>query len=232
MIRKYVDRPFWKFTLGLAGLSGICAFMLMLGALRDGGFADWYLLWNLFLAWIPLLLAYALVRILRRKPWSSWPGIGLSLGWLLFLPNSFYMVSDLIHLEDMPRSNVLFDALTFTVFVLNGLILGYASLYLVQQALSSRVKRWQSELFVPAMLLLSSFAIYLGRDLRWNSWDVLTSPAGIIFDVSERVIDPLDHPDAFTTTLMFFLFLAGLYLTLGVMVRAVGDYARTHDHWR
>ena len=76
------------------------------------------------------------------------------------------------------------------------------------------------------MLLLSSFAMYLGRDLRWNSWDVLLNPAGIIFDVSERVIDPLDHPEAFTTTLMFFIFLAGLYIFLRQAALAVAGLVR------
>jgi uncharacterized membrane protein len=178
-----------------------------------------------------MILTYLLVMHTRTKPWSSWTGIAITLAWLVFLPNSFYMVSDYIHLEDMARSSVLFDALTFTCFILNGLILGYASLFMVQALLRKHVSRVQNELIAGLLLFLCSFAIYLGRDLRWNSWDVLVNPAGILFDVSERVIDPLGHPEAFSTTMMFFVFLAGLYWVMTYMVRSIGMYARSRKDW-
>jgi uncharacterized membrane protein len=224
--------PFTIYVRALLGLSAVSLLSFGLGVLRGNGLSDWYLIWNLFLAWVPMVLAYVLIRQLRNKAWSSWTGIGLTLAWILFLPNSFYMVSDYIHLQDMARSSVLFDALTFTLFITNGLILGYTSMYLVQAAMRERgVRRLHCELFAAALLLLCSFAIYLGRDLRWNSWDVLLSPAGIIFDVSERILDPLAHPLAFSTTFLFFVFLAGLYWVLAHMVHALGAYARSRKHW-
>lgn len=213
--------PLRSYGLSLLGLSALSIGFFLVGAWRSHSMADWYLIWNLFLAWIPLLLSYALVRCLRRRSWSDWQAIGLSLGWLLFLPNSFYIVSDLIHLQDMPRAYVLFDSLSFTLFVLNGLILGYTSLFLVQSQLRRRSAGWLPAGFAAGVLLLCSFAIYLGRDLRWNSWDVLVNPAGIIFDVSERIIDPLGHPEAFTTTLMFFAFLGGLYVVVWSLARSL-----------
>lgn len=196
----------------MAGFSAFCVGMFLLGVVRGNGWEDWYLTWNLLLAWLPLLFAGLLVSQLRHKDWSSWSAIGLSLAWGLFLPNSFYIVSDLIHLQDMQRDNVLFDALTFLLFALNGLCLGYVSLYMVQRQMLKRgVARMWLAAFPAVVLFLCSFAIYLGRDLRWNSWDVLVNPAGIVFDVSERILDPFNHPDTFTTTMIFFLFLFGLY---------------------
>jgi uncharacterized membrane protein len=230
-MRQTKPGPFRVFVYALSGLSILSIVLFMTGVLRGNGWGDWYLIWNLFLAWIPLGLSYALVSHTRRTPWSSWTGIGLTLAWLLFLPNSFYMVSDYIHLEDMARVSVLYDALTFTCFIINALILGFASLYMVQTLLRSRISRLQNELFAATMLLLSSFAIYLGRDLRWNSWDVLVNPAGILFDISERVIDPMDHPEVFTTTLMFFIFLAGLYWAMIYLVQSIGSYARSLKQW-
>ena len=218
---KPTSRPFWLFVRSLLGLSALSLLFLAVASVWNDKFSDGYLVWNLFLAWIPLGLAYGLVTLLKRQAWSSWPGIGLSLAWLLFLPNSFYMVSDFIHLEDMPRSSVLFDSLMFTLFILNGLMLGYASLYLVQRELRKRLSRLWTGGLVAAVLLSCSFAIYLGRDLRWNSWDVLVSPAGLIFDVSERIIRPFAHPQAFGITLMFFGFLAGLHCVVWNLVLAV-----------
>lgn len=203
--------PVQFYASTLAGLSLVSIGLLAIGALNSDGFGDWYLLWNLFLAWIPLVLAYFLVRKVAKGSWGSWPAIGLSLAWLIFLPNSFYIVSDLIHLEDMPRTDVLFDSVMFSMFIITGLVLGYTSLYIVHLQLWRRLGWLRSGMFVSALLFLCSFAIYLGRDLRWNSWDVLVNPAGILFDVSERLIDPLAHPQAFTVTALFFVFLSSLY---------------------
>lgn len=214
-------RPGQLYVGTLAGLSLVSIGYFTVGVLRGGSFGDWYLLWNLFLAWIPLLLAYALVRIVRRQSWSTWPAIGLTLAWLLFLPNSFYIVSDLIHLQDMPRTYILFDSLMFSMFIITGLLLGYGSLYMVQAELRRRLTLLQTAAVVSILLFLCSFAIYLGRDLRWNSWDVLVSPAGILFDISERLLDPLAHPQAFTVTLMFFVFLSSLYWAFFTTLRAL-----------
>lgn len=214
-------RPSQLYIVTLAGLSLVSFGFLVAGVLRAGRFDDWYLLWNLFLAWLPLLFAYGLVRVVARDSWSSWPAIGLTLIWLAFLPNSFYIVSDLIHLQDMPRQYILFDSLMFSLFVITGLLLGYGSLYMVQTQLRRRLSRLWTGAVVSVLLLLCSFAIYLGRELRWNSWDVLVNPAGILFDVSERLIDPLAHPSAFSVTTMFFVFLSSLYWALFVVLYAV-----------
>ncbi len=222
---NFTMSPGRSYVAALLGLSLVSTGFLAIGALQTGSFADWYLLWNLFLAWIPLVLAYFLVQRVRQGSWSDWPAIGLSLAWLLFLPNSFYMVSDFIHLQDMPRTYILFDSLMFSAFIITGLILGYTSLYMVQSQLRRRLSAWQTGLFITGLLLLCSFAIYLGRDLRWNSWDVLVNPAGILFDISERVIDPLAHPQAFSVTTMFFVFLSSLYWALWLMVRTARSSA-------
>ena len=218
-------QPWQLFGLALAVLSLTSVGFITLGAIKnflDGsGFGDWYLLWNLFLAWIPLVLAFLMDQRLRHGSWADWPVIGLSLAWLLFLPNSFYIVSDLIHLEDMPRSDVLFDSLMFSSAVITGLAVGFTSLVIVQAQLRRRLSAAYTALGVTITLLLCSFAIYLGRDLRWNSWDVLVSPAGILFDISERVLNPFAYPQAFTVTLSFFAFLSSLYWAIWMMVRAV-----------
>lgn len=213
--------PLRSFVYSLLGLSCLSLGFFAVGAIDGGSLYDRYLIWNLFLAWIPLVLSCALVRLLKRQPWSSWPAISLTLAWFIFLPNSFYMVSDFIHLQDTPRTNVLFDSLMFSLFILNGLILGYTSLYLVQRELRKRLSWLQTAAIVASVLLSCSFAIYLGRDLRWNSWDVLLSPAGILFDISERIIRPFAHPQAFSVTLMFFAFLGGLYWVVWNLIRAI-----------
>lgn len=173
-----------------------------------------YMLWNLALAWLPFIFILWLLRMLLHKRWSSWEGIIISLLWLTFLPNSFYMLSDLIHIREATAENVLFITVMLTSFALIGLLLGYVSLYLFHNELRRRLPDHTSRHIVALVLLLCSFAIYLGRDLRWNSWDLLVNPFGLIFDISNRFISPMAYPGMFVVTGSFFILLASIYFVL------------------
>lgn len=181
------------------------------GAFQNRNFELSYLVWNLFLAWLPLLFAIRLTRVLMDKLWSSWEALTLSVVWLVFLPNSFYMISDFIHLQDVTRVNLLYDALMFASFIYSGVVVGFSSLYLVHVQLCRRLGQRTAALLMAATLLVCSFAIYFGRDLRWNSWDVLTNPAGLLFDLSDRLIHPAAYPVMFMTVVSFFVLLVSMY---------------------
>jgi uncharacterized membrane protein len=216
--RSFLGR--YGFLVSLVYLTVVCAGFFVAGAISNHSLEFWYLLWNLFLAWLPLVFALWLVRMLHHKAWSSWQGMVLSLLWLGFLPNSFYMVSDFIHLQDYQRVDIVFDTAMFASFVLTSLFLGYVSLYLVHVELAKRLRGSMAAwVWVSLVLALCSFAIYLGRDLRWNTWDILVSPAGILFDVSDIVLHPTGHVLALTTTLTFFVFLISVYIVIWQFVR-------------
>jgi uncharacterized membrane protein len=182
----------------------------MYGAWRSDSLAYAYLLWNLFLAWLPLVFAWRIVVVLRYKLWSSWEAMGVSVLWLIFLPNSFYMISDFIHLQDI-RQDVLYSALMFTSFIYIGVLLGFSSLYLIHLEFNKRFTSNTSVGLLGIILLVCSFAIYLGRDLRWNSWDILTNPGGLLFDISARLLHPSVYPQMFLTVIPFFVLLASMY---------------------
>lgn len=209
--------------LGLALLASslLSVSFWVAGALSNGNTDHWYITWNLVLAWIPLLLALWLESILRARLWSGWLPMLVTLLWLVFLPNSFYVLSDFIHLTEYPRADIVFDVVMFSSFALNGLTLGYLSLFIVHGELRKRLQARVSGLLVAAVLLISSFAIYIGRDLRWNTWDIITSPASLLFDVSDRLINAGAHPQLFSTTLSFFLFLGSTYVVIFYAVRAL-----------
>ena len=204
--------PRERVVASLVGLTGVSMALFLAGALANHSLQFGYLVWNLFLAWLPLLVVAALLRSLRTQLWSSWWPLALTLLWLLLLPNSFYMISDFIHIQDVQRHNLLYDVVMFTAFIITAALVGFSSLYLVQTELRKRLRLRDSGLIVGVILFLCSFAIYLGRDLRWNSWDVLVNPAGILFDVSDHLIHPLQQGDMFTTTFSFFALLASLYV--------------------
>lgn len=193
----------------ISNLVSIILFLLRALATSDTTF--WFMLWNLILAWVPLALVWALLSEIKNKSWREPFPVLLTLGWLLFLPNSFYMVSDLLHLEPTGDINIIFDVVFFMSFIWNGLLAGFLSLRLVHEVLLARQKPRTAHYLIAGVLLANSFAIYLGRSLRWNSWDVLASPFAILFDVSERLINPLSYPQAFLTTTTFFMLLGSMY---------------------
>lgn len=176
-----------------------------------GSFRYWFMIWNLVLAWLPLFFAWWLTTELRRGRWLSVKNLGLTTLWLLFLPNSFYLVSDLIHLQTTGEINILFDAVLFFSFILNGYIAGLWSVFLVHKQLKQRQDEATTVALVTGVFLLCGFAIYLGRTLRWNTWDVLVNPAGLLFDATEGIINPLSHPQVLVTTGSFFLLISTVY---------------------
>ena len=197
-------------ALGLASLASIGFFAY--GVWRYGDLTYAYLIWNLFLAWLPLAFASRLMVVLRHKLWSSWEGMALTVLWLVFLPNSFYMISDYIHLQEIQQPDaLLYNALMFTSFIYIGVILGCSSLYLIHAQMRRRYSAVSSASWMAVTLLTSSFAIYLGRDLRWNSWDVLTNPGGLLFDVSDRLLHPAAYPEMLVTVVTFFALQVTMY---------------------
>jgi len=186
----------------------------------------WFLLWNLVLAWVPLGLVILLRERLKFFSWSSWQSVGLTLLWLVFLPNSFYLFSDLIHLHASGEVSIIFDVVMFVSFIFNGFLAGYSSLYVMHNLLLSKMPRMSAHSIIGLVLFICSFAIYFGRDLRWNSWDVMVNPAGILFDVSERVISPLTHTEVFSTTALVFLLLGTIYIVAWQFVAAVKAAAK------
>ncbi len=183
-------------------------------AVVKGGSGYFYLVWNLFLGALPLLFAWLLLLLLRRRAWSSWSGIGLSILWLGFLPNSFYMVTDYIHLQEVGQADLLFYVVMFTSFIVTALIFGYTSLFLVQSELRKRLPAINTIRTVAIILLVCSFAIYLGRDLRWNTWDVIFNPGGLLFDVSDRFLSPSSYRGMLGTTGLFMLLLSTMYFVI------------------
>lgn len=141
--------------------------------------------------------------------------------WLGFLPNSFYLVSDFIHLKDTGEVSVLFDAVLLMSFAWNGLLLGFTAVYMVHVELLKRMPKRQVVQLIAITFILCSFAIYLGRYLAWNTWDILVNPAGILFDLSERVVEPTSYPNTFTTTGLFTITLSTTYYSVCKLIDAI-----------
>lgn len=172
-----------------------------------------FLLWNIFLALIPYGVSTLLV-LYHDKIGNRWLLALPFLFWLCFFPNAPYILTDLFHLK--PRTGVpyWYDLALILFFAWNGLMLGYASLMDMQAVLTRHFNTWVGWVMAIGSLVLGSFGIYLGRYLRWNSWDVVSSPEGLLRDIAVRVLDPMDHPQTYGVTVVFSAFLVMGYLLI------------------
>jgi uncharacterized membrane protein len=172
-----------------------------------------FLLWNLFLAWIPLVAAVGVYDLNRRGT-----GLGgllpLTALWLLFLPNAPYMLTDLIHLGTRDDAPLWFDLVLFSAYAWTGALLGFLSIYLMQVVVRRLAGALWSWAFVGMSLLACGFGIYLGRELRWNSWVVVTNPGPLLSDIWARLSDPFAYPRTLGMTVAVASLLSVLYLVL------------------
>ena len=170
-----------------------------------------FLTWNLLLAAVPFCLSTVLVRFVRLQSSKlALPGVlGL---WLLFFPNAPYIVTAFVHLKARTGAPVWFDLILITSFSWTGLLLGFISLSDLQEIIRRRCGQLTASAFALAALTSAAFGIYLGRFLRWNSWDLLTRPNLLLRDVAERVLDPLAHPTAVAVTALMSVLLSLWYL--------------------
>lgn len=179
------------------------------------------LIWNLFLAWIPFMLAYFahLVSWRRATLYLVIPAIAFL--WLIFFPNAPYMLTDL---QDLARqatdAPLWYDVIIVVWCSWTGMMLGVISLYLMQDIIARTFGRATGWLFVFIISGLSSFGIYIGRFVRLNSWDILQNPAETAQEILGIVIDPSRRLAAFTLAYStFFIFIFLLLYSFSHMLR-------------
>ncbi|WP_375417456.1 DUF1361 domain-containing protein [uncultured Hymenobacter sp.] len=186
---------------------------LVLGrVLLSHEFKFFFLLWNLFLAAIPFVLSSLLA--VARGPLRARVLLPVGAVWLLFFPNAPYLLTDLFHLQPRPAVPYWYDLALILSCAWNGLMLAYASLTDMQALVRCRLGATAGWIFAALALTLGSFGIYLGRYLRFNSWDVLTNPVALFYDILNRIVHPFGFPGTWGVTLVFAVFLLLGYLTV------------------
>jgi len=177
------------------------------------------LIWNLFLAWIPFALALAVYDGFRRGA-ARFPLVAGGVLWLIFFPNAPYIVTDIKHIRTWSGVPIWGDAILVGAAASVGLALGFVSLYLMQAVARRLVGALNAWLFAFAVLALSSLGVYLGRYLRWNSWDLIVQPERVLGDVWTGIANPLAYPHAVAVTVVFTVFLAATYLAFYSFARS------------
>ena len=220
LIRRHRSR--WPLVAALVLASATCSLLIAARVVHTGRLTYAFLVYNLFLAWIPLGFAIAADSL---DQWPSRQARVLTAlcagGWLLFFPNAPYLMTDLMHLR--VRDNRLFwlDVTALQAFAWTGIALGFVSLALMQRLVARRVGRAASWLFAALVVGVSSFGIYLGRFRRWNSWDVVRNPSGLLSDAAGTILHPFGNAQVvvYCAALGAFLFAAYLVFQAGTGLR-------------
>ena len=169
-----------------------------------------FLNWNLFLAFIP----WALTSLSVIKPkirHSKIKVFFLLLAWLLFFPNAPYILTDLFYLRRQTTMPIWYDLLLILSFAWTGLLFGFLSLWDIEGILARGIGQAQVTVISTVFLFTGSFGIYIGRYLRWNSWDIFTDTFELMNDIRDRFVNPFGHRTTWGMTIFMGLFLNMLY---------------------
>lgn len=203
-------------TIFMAGLSIICLVFSLFRYVYTDTKVFLFLNWNLFLAFIP----WALSSLLILKPKLSGSKFILAFvfcSWLLFFPNAPYILTDLYHLRLRSSMPVWFDLVLILSFAWTGLMFGFMSLWDIEILAGKFFNKKFIPVISSVLLIAGSFGIYIGRFLRWNSWDIISQPFNLMYDIADRVINPFEHMRTWGVTILMGLFLNILYWSFRIL---------------
>ncbi len=189
-----------------AVLMVLSLFSLLLSALRisyTNHYFFLFLVWNLFLAFLPWFIA----SIIYIKKIRNWVVLTISiLVWLAFFPNAPYILTDLMHLGKDRSAPIWFDLILLLSYGFAGLLYGFVSLHMIEKILVRKTGHRHVALISVPLIYLACFGIYIGRFLRWNSWDLVSNMSSVLRDIAARFINPFNY----TNTWVFTIFLGTL----------------------
>ncbi len=195
-----------KITKLLLQFSAICSALLFYRIFKTGYLTYLFMLWNLFLAWIPYLIsAYSITKKNERKILEK--ETPLLLTWLLFLPNSPYIITDLVHMGTRGDEGFWFNLLLILSFAFTGLLLFMFSINHITDKVLHNQKLFIKKTILYAVFFLCGYGLYLGRLLRFNSWDIVTDPMQLAGAIYESLFNPLWMKETLGVSCLFALFL-------------------------
>ena len=199
---------------------GFSCLLLLARMVYTGRHTFVFLLWNLFLAFVPYFFSS---RLLLRLSWlkSRWKLPVAFIVWVLFIPNSFYILTDLFHLYDSIVVPPWFDLLLIISFAWNGLIMGILSVRQMEKIIMVRWPGLPGWAWFYPIMVLNAVGVYIGRYLRFNSWDVITDPFRLTADIVHIIAHPVQYRQAWGMVVCFSAFLIILYTTIKKMSRAL-----------
>lgn len=162
-----------------------------------------FLIWNIILAIVP----YAITMYLKTRSFSKFSMVFWFGVWLLFLPNAPYIITDLLHLKVSSTSMLWLDVLVILSFALTGLLLFYLTLRDMTKIVGDYYPKLNMKWLTPVIFFLCAFGVYLGRFLRYNSWEIISNPLNLLSDIFEMIVYPSQNMQVWIFTIGFGLFI-------------------------
>jgi len=176
-IKKILGRHYMLFVL-----AAFCIALLLVRAKLTQSIFYFFLIWNLFLAYTPLAFTSLLKtkKSIQVKWFYFYPCVMI---WLLLLPNAPYIITDFVHLKKETPIPFWFDILLIASFSVTGMLFGLASMKDIFKMFSKRFSIMTTWIIMAGVSLLCGFGMYVGRFLRYNSWDILQKPYTLTIDI-------------------------------------------------
>lgn len=194
----------------IAACIGFVLCMILARVFYSGSYVYLFLLWNIFLGWIPFQVS---ILVARQRSFN-WYSILLFACWLVFFPNALYIVTDLMHLGEKNNVPLWYDVILLFASASTGLVMAFISLHKIESFLKNNLKIKIVNTIIFFSLLLGSFGVYLGRFLRWNSWDIICNPFELISEITKLLVFPKEYTGAWAATFVFAAFFFALYLLI------------------
>jgi uncharacterized membrane protein len=150
------------------------------------------IVWNLFLAFIPLILSFYLFRLSATRNFVWWLVVII---FLAFLPNAPYILTDSIHILEFSQKSyplwaiILILIPQYIFFIVVGFEAYVISLSLLDEYLINLITKKYLFLIQAIAHFLCVIGIYLGRFERFNSWDLVTKPGEVILKTGQDLLD-------------------------------------------
>jgi uncharacterized membrane protein len=174
-----------------------------------------FLVWNLFLAYLPFALSAWMQDQMKNK--SRLVFFAFVFLWLIFIPNTFYIITDLIHLDLDSSMPIWYDLVLILSFAWNGVLFGIVSVRQMEKIFETVFRKKFGLIFIVPVMILNAFGVYVGRHLRFNSWDVITNPFQLIEDVIELFLHPIQNKVDWSIIVCYSLLLSLFYVTVKKM---------------
>jgi uncharacterized membrane protein len=167
-----------------------------------------FLIWNLFLAVIPYSISH-LIKIDFSLKLYNFKNLLLLITWFLFIPNTFYLITDFVHLHHISTPQLVFDFILFTSFTIAGSYCGILSIFNIYNQILFFHSKKTATIFTILISYLCAFGIYLGRILRFNSWDIISNPFSLINSILKSAFQP--------ETIVFTLILGSVIVSVNLI---------------
>jgi uncharacterized membrane protein len=209
LLRFYYSRNDAEQMLLLCSLFSIG--LMVFRMLYTGHLLFAFLVWNLFLAYLPFVISK---RMTLQSPKTTGTFLLAALAWLLFIPNSFYILTDLFHLDMNEGVPLWYDLALLLSFAWTGLLFGILSVRQMEKLFEKVFRRKLDLLFILPVMALNGFGVFVGRYLRFNSWDVITSPLQLIKDIVYVFIHPIRNRFDWSMIVCYTMLLTLIYYTI------------------